>query len=60
MSVTQKVAIWRPFAIHFNRFQTEGEAAVGVVAALAAGQTGKACLNSACAGPQGETPQGVS
>ncbi|WP_157952950.1 hypothetical protein [Limnobaculum parvum] len=23
-------------------------------------QTGKACLNSASAGPQGETPQGVS
>ncbi|MFV0549638.1 MAG: hypothetical protein ACK5M5_13090 [Limnobaculum xujianqingii] len=40
--------------------QSEGEAAVGVVAALAAGQTGKACLNSACAGPKGETLQGVS
>ncbi|WP_179038320.1 hypothetical protein [Limnobaculum xujianqingii] len=44
----------------FKNSQSEGEIAVGVVAALAAGQTGKACLNNACVGPKGETPLGVS
>ncbi|WP_157952946.1 hypothetical protein [Limnobaculum parvum] len=44
----------------FQQSQSLGETGVGVDLASANDKQAKACLNSASAGPQGETPQGVS